>query len=76
MIERHLAHVSDEEMGGSYDRATFLEQRKTMVQIWADLLDSLVDGHVPLPATRPRDLVERRPMSYLPQAVELFTTMR
>jgi integrase len=23
VIERHLAHVSDEELGGSYDRATY-----------------------------------------------------
>jgi integrase len=44
IIERHLAHVSDEELGGSYDRATFLEQRRTMVQLWADLLDDLAGG--------------------------------
>jgi integrase len=43
VIERHLAHVSDEELGGSYDRATFLEQRREMVQLWADLLDDLAD---------------------------------
>ena len=41
VIERHLAHVSDEELGGSYDRATFLAQRREMVQAWADLLDDL-----------------------------------
>ncbi len=32
VIERHLAHVSDEELGGSYDRATFLAQRRERVQ--------------------------------------------
>ncbi|MBB4226127.1 tyrosine-type recombinase/integrase [Variovorax guangxiensis] len=47
VIERHLAHVSDEELGGSYDRATFLVQRKTMVQEWADFLDNLEAGKVP-----------------------------
>ncbi|WP_295543317.1 integrase arm-type DNA-binding domain-containing protein [uncultured Pseudacidovorax sp.] len=44
VIERQLAHVSDEELGGSYDRTTFLVQRKTMVQQWADFLDDLEAG--------------------------------
>lgn len=41
VIERHLAHGSDEELGDSYDRATFFEQRREMVQCWADFLDDL-----------------------------------
>jgi integrase len=44
VIERHLAHVSDEELGGSYDRATHLVQRRRMIQEWADLLDELEAG--------------------------------
>lgn len=44
VIERHLAHVSDEELGGSYDRATHLSERRRMVQAWADLLDDLAAG--------------------------------
>jgi len=47
VIERHLAHVSSEELGDSYDRATFLEQRCEMVQCWANLLDDLAAGKVP-----------------------------
>lgn len=47
VIERHLAHVSDEELGGSYDRATFLSQRRQMIQLWADLLDDLTN-HKPV----------------------------
>lgn len=47
VIERHLAHVSDEELGGSYDRATHLDQRRRMVQDWADLLDQLEAGVIP-----------------------------
>ncbi|MGH8846426.1 MAG: integrase, partial [Polaromonas sp.] len=43
VIERHLAHVSDEELGGSYDRATFLAQRREMIQLWANLLDDLAE---------------------------------
>lgn len=50
VIERHLAHVSDEELGGSYDRATHLEQRRQMVQMWADLLDDLAAGKAVHPA--------------------------
>lgn len=50
VIERHLAHVSDEELGGSYDRATHLEQRRQMVQMWADLLDDLTAGKAVPPA--------------------------
>ena len=47
VVERHLAHVSDEELGGSYDRATFVEQRREMVQAWADFLDDLAAGKEP-----------------------------
>lgn len=47
VIERHLAHVSDEELGGSYNRAVFLAQRKDMVQQWADFLDELEAGRMP-----------------------------
>ncbi len=50
VIERHLAHVSDEELGGSYDRATFLGQRRQMIQLWADLLDDLAAGKRVAPA--------------------------
>ena len=44
VIERHLAHVSDEELGGSYDRTTHLDQRRRMIQAWANLLDDLAAG--------------------------------
>lgn len=58
VIERHMAHVSDEELGGSYDRATYLQQRRRMVQAWADLLDDLASGKVvkPAPDVRSRGL--------------------
>ena len=35
VIERRLAHVSDEELGGSYDRTTHLPQCRRMIQAWA-----------------------------------------
>lgn len=43
VIERHLAHTSDEELGEAYDRTRFIEQRREMVQAWADYLDQLAD---------------------------------
>jgi len=47
MIEKHLAHVSDEELGEAYDRTRFVEQRHEMVQAWADYLDSLAERKTP-----------------------------
>lgn len=41
VVERHLAHGSDEELGDAYDRAQFLVQRRQMIQDWADYLDRL-----------------------------------
>ena len=41
VIEAHLAHASKEELGAAYDRTTFLDQRRQMVQAWADYLDEL-----------------------------------
>lgn len=43
MIEKHLAHVSDEELGEAYDRTRFIEQRHEMAQAWADYLDQLAE---------------------------------
>lgn len=50
VIERHLAHMSDEELGASYDRTTHLEQRRRMIQAWADLLDDLAENKSVEPA--------------------------
>ncbi|MEX3690460.1 tyrosine-type recombinase/integrase [Paraburkholderia sp. BR14263] len=41
VVERHLAHGSDEELGDAYDRAQFFDQRRRMIQSWADYLDRL-----------------------------------
>ncbi len=54
VIERHMAHVSDEELGDSYDRATFLDQRRDMIQLWADLLDELAAGRALAPPAHMR----------------------
>ncbi|MGE0770046.1 MAG: hypothetical protein AB7L90_26730 [Hyphomicrobiaceae bacterium] len=32
LIEKHLAHVSDQELGETYDRTRFIEQRHAMAK--------------------------------------------
>lgn len=49
VIERQLAHGSDEALGGAYDRTQFLTQRAKMMQEWADYLDKLRAGAEVLP---------------------------
>ena len=40
-IERQLSHKTSERLGESYDRTQFLDDRKKMMQTWADYLDTL-----------------------------------
>lgn len=52
-IERQLAHKASGPLGAAYDRAQYLEERRRMMQAWADYLDSLARGEskvVPLRA--------------------------
>lgn len=65
VIERHLAHTSDEELGSSYDRAAFITQRKTMVQQWADFLDELEAGKLPKPDNKVLQFIRHQPRSEL-----------
>lgn len=44
VIEAQLAHVKSAPLGSAYDRAEFLEQRREMMQKWADYLDTLRKG--------------------------------
>ncbi|MFM7012157.1 MAG: tyrosine-type recombinase/integrase [Betaproteobacteria bacterium] len=39
-IERQLAHVPDNKIRAVYNRAEYLPERRTMLQAWADWLDS------------------------------------
>jgi len=45
-IERQLSHRTSERLGESYDRAQFLDDRRNMMQAWADYLDALKTGKV------------------------------
>jgi integrase len=40
-IEHQLAHVVPDPNGGAYNRTRYLKQRREMMQIWADYLDTL-----------------------------------
>lgn len=43
-IERQLAHGDKDEIRGTYNHATYLEQRRGMMQAWADSIDALCSG--------------------------------
>lgn len=44
VIEAQLAHSVPDALGGAYNRTEFMEQRRQMMQAWADYLDRLRDG--------------------------------
>jgi len=43
-IEHQLAHQVRDSNGRAYNRTSFLEQRRAMLQRWADYLDELREG--------------------------------
>jgi integrase len=43
-IERQLAHAPRDNVRAAYNRAQYLEERRRMMQAWADYLDSLKNG--------------------------------
>lgn len=43
-IERQLAHAPRDQVRAAYNRAQYLEERRKMMQSWADYLDSLKNG--------------------------------
>ena len=51
VIEAQLAHAVPDSLGQAYNRTKYLEQRRVMMQEWADYLDGLRKGGevVPLP---------------------------
>ena len=44
VIEAQLAHGKSGPLGAAYDRAEFMDQRRTMMRTWADYLDKLKAG--------------------------------
>ena len=44
VIERQLAHVEKNQVRAAYNRAQYLDQRRLMMQAWADFIDSQREG--------------------------------
>lgn len=44
VIERQLAHAERNKVRKAYNRASYLAERREMMQHWADYLDGLVSG--------------------------------
>ena len=49
VIEAQLAHGKSGPLGAAYDRAQFMDQRRNMMQTWANYLDQLRDGVIAPP---------------------------
>ena len=47
VIEAQLDHAVTDANGRAYNRTQFLQQRRAMLQVWADYLDALADGVEP-----------------------------
>ena len=54
VIEAQLAHAVKDSLGRAYNRSEFLEQRRKMLQTWADYLDRLRTGAEIIPIKRSR----------------------
>ena len=54
VIEAQLAHTVRDSLGRAYNRTEFVEQRREMLQTWADYLDQLRSGKEMLPRSRRR----------------------
>ncbi len=52
VIERQLAHTDKNKVRASYNRAEYLQDRKNMMQEWANFIDSLQDGAKVIPLRR------------------------
>lgn len=46
VIERQLAHTERNRIRAAYNQAEYLDERRRMMQTWADYLDALVVGNV------------------------------
>lgn len=49
VIERQLAHTERNRIRAAYNQAEYLDERRDMMQAWADYLDSLMAGNAVVP---------------------------
>lgn len=47
VVDRQLAHAPKDKVASAYDRAKFLDERKIMMQAWADYLQAVEKGDDP-----------------------------
>lgn len=61
IIEAQLAHSVRDSLGRAYNRTEFTEQRRAMLQAWADYLDQLrIDSDpVPMRASKPKPSIAK-----------------
>ena len=52
LVEAQLAHGKKGALGSAYDRAEYMEQRRAMMQAWADYLDTLRTGAQVIPLVK------------------------
>jgi integrase len=54
VIERQLAHIEQNKVRAAYHRSEYLDERRRMMQWWADYLDGARDGAEVIPFRRTR----------------------
>jgi integrase len=59
LIEHELGHQVIDPNGRAYNRATFLAERRLMMQVWADYLDKLKSEKV-VPTMKPKPITDIR----------------
>ena len=52
VVDRLLAHAPKDKVASAYDRAKFLDERKVMMQAWADYVQSMENVGAPHPGPR------------------------
>ena len=52
VIERQLAHIDGNKVRSAYNRSEYIEERTSMMQSYADYLDTLRDGATVIPINR------------------------
>ncbi len=56
-IEKCLAHEEGRSSRSVYNKAEYAEQRRHMLQEWADMVDAWIDGRTHVPKLLPEDVV-------------------
>ncbi|WP_273266840.1 tyrosine-type recombinase/integrase [Flexistipes sinusarabici] len=59
IIEKQLAHIDRNQIRGIYNKAKYLQERKIMLQHWADYLDELLSADEAFIKKAPRDIFQK-----------------